>query len=76
VTSKAKQISNVALLLPSKDRAILADSLLVSLDRPDSKIDAKWKSEAETRVKAYVSGQAPAVSLSKVLMSYRKKKVA
>lgn len=41
MTSRVEKILNVALLLPSKDRALLADSLVVSLDRPDSKIDAK-----------------------------------
>jgi putative addiction module component (TIGR02574 family) len=76
MTSKTKKLANEALCLSSKERASLADTLLVSLDQSDPKIDALWKAEAENRLKAHKSGKMKAVPLSRVLMNYRKKKVA
>jgi putative addiction module component (TIGR02574 family) len=76
MTSKAKLLANEALHLSPNDRAILADSLLVSLDQPDPKIDALWKTEVEKRLRDYTSGKIKAVPLSKVLGNYRKKKAA
>ena len=76
MTSKAKQLAKEALHLSPNERAALADTLLISLDRPDPKIDALWKIEVEKRLSAYKSGTMKAVPLSKVLMNYRKKKAA
>ena len=76
MTLKAIKLATEALHLSPNDRAILADSLLVSLDQPDSKIDALWKTEVEKRLRDYKSGKIKAVSLSKVLGNYRKKKAA
>jgi putative addiction module component (TIGR02574 family) len=76
MTSKAIKLANEALHLSPNDRAILADSLLVSLDQPDPKIDALWKTEVEKRLRDYKSGKIKAVPLSKVLGNYRKKKAA
>jgi putative addiction module component (TIGR02574 family) len=76
MTSKTKKLANEVLSLSSKERAILADTLLVSLDRPDPEIDAVWKVEAENRLKAYKSGKIKAVPLSRVFANYRKKKAA
>ncbi|HMD68014.1 MAG TPA: addiction module protein [Chitinivibrionales bacterium] len=64
MTSITKQLANKALSLPPNERATLADTLLVSLDRPDPKIDALWKAEAEDGLKAYKSGKTKAASLS------------
>jgi putative addiction module component (TIGR02574 family) len=76
MTSRTKQLANEALSLSPKERATLADTLLISLDRPDPKIDALWKMEAESRLRAYKSGKLKAIPLSKVLINYRKKKAA
>jgi putative addiction module component (TIGR02574 family) len=76
MTSKTKQLANKALSLTPKERATLADTLLVSLDQPDPKIDALWKTEAEDRLKAYKSGKTKAAPLSRVLLNYRKKRAA
>ena len=76
MTSRTKKLAKEALSLPSKERATLADTLLVSLDRPDPEIDAVWKVEAENRLKAYKICKIKAVPLSRVLANYRKKKVA
>jgi len=76
MTSKVKLLTNEVLHLSPNDRAILADSLLVSLDQPDPKIDALWKTEVEKRLRDYTSGKIKAVPLSKVLGNYRKKKAA
>lgn len=73
MTSKTKKLADEALCLSSKERATLADTLLVSLDRPDPEIDVVWKVEAENRLKAYKAGRIKAVPLSRVLVSYRKK---
>jgi putative addiction module component, TIGR02574 family len=76
MTLKAIKLATEALHLSPNDRAILADSLLVSLDQPDPKIDALWKTEVEKRLRDYKSGKIKAVPLSKVLGNYRKKKAA
>jgi len=76
MTSKTKLLAKEALHLSPNDRAILADTLLVSLDRPDPKIDALWKTEVEKRLRDYKSGKSKAVPLSKVIGNYRKKKAA
>jgi putative addiction module component (TIGR02574 family) len=76
MTTKTRQLANVALSLPPRERATLADTLLVSLDRPDSKIDALWKIEAEDRLRAYKSGKARSVPVTRVLMNYRKRRAA
>ena len=56
-----------ALLLDPKERAVLIDKLLSSLDKQDTEIDALWVGEAEDRIKAYEQGKLRAVSLDDVL---------
>ncbi len=76
MTTKTKQLAMEALCLPPKERATLADTLLISLDTPDPEIDALWKTESESRLKAYRAGKIKAAPLSRILMNYRKKKAA
>ena len=71
MTSKIKQLAHEALCLSLKDRATLADTLLGSLDRPDPKIDALWKMETESRLRAFRTGKMQTIPLSRVLMNYR-----
>jgi hypothetical protein len=42
-----KKILEEALSLPVEERALIADSLLRSLNMPDSDIDAKWTEVAK-----------------------------
>ncbi len=46
-----------ALALEAIDRAIVVESLLASLDRPDPAIDALWVAEVRRRLEAYDKGE-------------------
>jgi len=50
-----------ALCLPVEDRALIADSLLRSLNAPDAGIDAKWKEVAKRRLEELRSGEVTPV---------------
>jgi putative addiction module component (TIGR02574 family) len=67
MSDAAKIIIDQALELPASERAVIAEQLLLSLDRPDPAIDAVWAAEADARFAAYQRGHAEAVSLSEVL---------
>tara|TARA_R110002072_G_scaffold289105_1_gene455926 strand:+ start:29 stop:250 length:222 start_codon:yes stop_codon:yes gene_type:complete len=56
-----------ALELPASQRAIVAEQLLISLEQPNSDLDAIWASEAESRLASYRSGETEAVPLSEVV---------
>lgn len=58
--------------LPFKERAILVDDLLASLDQPDEGIDGLWRKEVDDRINAYQSGKIRAFTLEEVLSKYRK----
>jgi len=61
-----------ALRLPPRERALLADSLLSSLDDDVTRrIEAEWVNEADDRLKAHRKGEIPAVDGPKVLKSIR-----
>lgn len=66
MTTSAKSILAQALKLPADERAALVDELVVSLDRPDSSLDAEWLKEAEDRLAAYRSGDLAAVDAEQV----------
>ncbi len=53
------------------EKAELVETLLSSLDKPDSEIDELWAKEAEDRLDAYNKGELKAVSLEDVLAKYR-----
>ncbi|WP_116367674.1 addiction module protein [Parahaliea mediterranea] len=55
-----------ALELPARERAVVAEQILLSLDKPDAELDAVWASEAESRLSAYKSGREPAISLADI----------
>jgi putative addiction module component (TIGR02574 family) len=46
-----------ALSLPTEERALIADSLLHSLNKPDTAIDAKWIEVAKRRLRELRSGK-------------------
>ena len=54
---KTKKLIEEALSLPVEERAIIADSLLRSLNMPDTAIDAKWAEVARRRLQELRSGK-------------------
>ena len=65
-----KTLLEQALELPAAERAVIAEQLLLSLDRSDSEIDAIWASEVEERIEAFEQGNIQDVSVSKVFGKY------
>ncbi|MES9855362.1 MAG: addiction module protein [Sedimenticola sp.] len=72
MTNSANMIIDQALELSASERATIAEKLLFSLDRPDSKIDALWAKEADSRVEAYKKGQVETNPAEKVFDKYRR----
>ena len=56
-----KELINEAVALPAEERALLVDSLLRSLDQPESDIDKKWASVANKRLAEMRSGKVKPV---------------
>jgi hypothetical protein len=56
-----KKIIEEALSLPVEERALIADSLLRSLNMPDTGIDAKWTEVAKRRLQELRSGEVKPV---------------
>ena len=52
-----KKIIQEALSLPIEERALIADSLLRSLNMPNTDIDAKWTQVAKRRLQELRSGK-------------------
>ena len=50
MANSANIILDQALELSARERANVAEKLLFSLDTPDSKIDALWAKEADSRL--------------------------
>jgi len=72
MTNSASMILDQALELSASERASVAEKLLFSLDRPDSKIDALWAKEADSRIESYKKGELEAIPAEKVFAKYRK----
>jgi putative addiction module component (TIGR02574 family) len=66
VPTDTPQVLAIALALPAVDRAAIVESLLASLDHPDSDIDKSWAVEAEERLAAFDAGQMKAVPADEV----------
>jgi putative addiction module component (TIGR02574 family) len=67
-----KQCEENALKLAPKDRAILAERLILSLDSlEESEIEQLWLEEAERRYNEYRKGKIPARSARDVLRTAR-----
>lgn len=59
---KIKDLIDEAEALPVEERALVVDSLLRSLNPPESKIDEKWAAVAQQRLKEVRSGAVETVS--------------
>jgi putative addiction module component (TIGR02574 family) len=59
---KTKKLIEEALSLPVEERALIADSLLKSLNMPDTTIDAKWAEVAKRRLQELRSGKVKPIS--------------
>ena len=64
MSDAANVLIDQALELPALERAVVAEQILLSLDKPDAELDAIWASEAESRLSAYKSGREPAILLA------------
>ena len=67
MSDSAKVLIDQALELLASQRAVVAEQILLSLDKPDAELDAIWASEAESRLSAYKSGREPAIPLADAL---------
>lgn len=72
MANPANMILDQALELSAAERANVAEKLLCSLDNPDSKIDALWAKEADSRVEAYKKGEIEVLSAKAVFAKYHK----
>jgi len=72
MTNTANTILDQALELSATERAVVAEKLLFSLDNPDSKIDAIWANEADSRVEAYNKGEIGVIPSEEVFAKYHK----
>ena len=61
-----KELINEAVLLPVEERALVVDSLLRSLNQPESEIDKNWAAVANRRLAEMRSGVVGAVPGQKV----------
>ena len=58
---KIKDLIHEAESLPVEERAIVVDSLLRSLNSPETEIDKKWAVVAQQRLKTVRSGEVEAI---------------
>lgn len=65
----SKTLIDQALELPANERLLVAEKLLISLDRPDAEIDKLWAEECEDRLQAFDRGEIEAVPASQLLLS-------
>lgn len=56
-----KQLIDKAVSLPVEKRALVIDSLLRSLNQPESEIDKIWAKEAKRRLNELRSGRVKAI---------------
>jgi len=57
-----KELIDEAVSLPVEKRVLLVDSLLQSLNQPESEIDEKWKEVAQKRLMEMRSGKIKPIS--------------
>ena len=67
---KTKDLIAEAISLPVEERAIVVDSILRSLNTPESDIDRKWAAIARRRLSQLRSGEVKAVPGEEVFRRY------
>ena len=72
MANSANMILDQALELSAIERADVAEKLLSNLDNPDSKMDALWAKEADSRAEAYKKSEIEAIPAEEVFAKYRK----
>jgi hypothetical protein len=70
LSTDTKQILETALSLPAIDRALIVESLLTSLDQPDTDVDGLRAVEAKDRLAAFDAGQIDAVPADVVFREF------
>ena len=63
---KTKELIAEAVSLPVEERALLVDSLLSSLNTPESTIDKQWGAVAKDRLQQLRTGKVTAISSDEV----------
>ena len=63
---RTKDLIEVAISLPVEERVIVVDSILKSLNPPESDIDKKWADVAKRRLSELHSGKVKAIQGDKV----------
>jgi putative addiction module component (TIGR02574 family) len=58
----AKEVIDEAISLPVEERALIADSLLRSLNRPEKEMDKEWTGVARRRLDEIRSGTVKCVA--------------
>ena len=75
MTKAAEKVAQIALDLPPKARAEVAETLLKSLDSPrQKKLNALWAEEVERRLDAYHRGELKAIPGEEVFRRIRARK--
>jgi putative addiction module component (TIGR02574 family) len=64
---KTKELIAEAVSLPVEQRALLVDSLLSSLNTPESVVDQQWIAVSKNRLQQLKAGEVSAVSIEEVL---------
>lgn len=62
-----RELLELALSLPVEERLLLADSILKSVNTPDSKTDSAWIEEARRRLDELRSGKVGSLPARSVL---------
>ena len=70
MSTDTKQILETVLSFPAIDRALIVESLLTSLDHPDTDVDGLWAVEAKDRLAAFHAGQIDAVPADVVFREF------
>jgi len=60
------QIIEEALKLNSQDKFLIIDTLLKSLDKPDTELNSVWEDESEKRLKSYQDDKTQTISFEEV----------
>jgi putative addiction module component (TIGR02574 family) len=68
-----RELIEQAILLPVEERALMIDSLLRSLNQPESEIDKKWSEVARKRLNELRSGLVAPVPGDEVFEKIRKR---